>query len=213
MSNTKKKLAVLVSGSGTNFQAIINAIKSGDLPDTEISVVISNKKEAYALKRAETENIKNIFVNPKDFSSNTDFDKKLVGIISDYHVDLIVLAGYTKILTSFFVNTFSNKIINIHPALLPDFGGKGMYGHKVHEAVLKSGIKESGCTIHFVTTEVDTGPIIAQKKVPVIENDNVETLSKRILKEEHKLLVEAINKVLSISRHCEEQSDEAISKT
>ena len=196
MSNTKKKLAVLVSGSGTNFQAIIDAIKSRDLPDTEISIIISNKKEAYALKRAETENIKNIFVNPKDFSSNTDFDKKLVEIISNCHIDLIVLAGYTKILTSFFVNTFSNKIINIHPALLPDFGGRGMYGEKVHEAVLKSGIKESGCTVHFVTTKVDTGPIIAQKKVPVIENDNVETLSKRILKEEHKLLVEAINKVL-----------------
>ncbi|MBI2995234.1 MAG: phosphoribosylglycinamide formyltransferase [Candidatus Melainabacteria bacterium] len=196
MADKKKKLAVLVSGSGTNLQAIINAVKSGELEDTKISIVISNKQDAYALKRAENENIENIFLNPKDFKTNIAFDKKLVEIISSYEIDLIVLAGYTKILTEVFVNAFPKKIINIHPALLPDFGGKGMYGKYVHEAVLKSRVKQSGCTVHFVTSDVDAGPIILQKKVPVLDSDTAETLSHRILEEEHKLLVEAIRKIL-----------------
>lgn len=196
MANTKKKLAVLASGSGTNLQAIINAIKSGELKNTGISIVVSNKQDAYALKRAEDENIFNIFINPKNFETNIAFDKKLVEIINNYKVDLIVLAGYTKILTEVFVNAFPKKIINIHPALLPDFGGKGMYGKYVHEAVLKSGAKQSGCTVHFVTKDVDAGPIILQKRVPVLDSDTVETLSHRILEEEHKTLVEAIDKVI-----------------
>ena len=184
----KKKLAVLVSGTGTNLQAIIDAIKNGDLIDTEIVVVISNKKDAYALERAKNEGIKTFFC---------ESDGKLIELINAYKVDLIVLAGYTRILTEQFVNAFPNKIINVHPALLPDFGGKGMYGHKVHEAVLKSRVKESGCTVHFVTLKVDSGPIIAQRKVPVMPDDTVETLSKRILVEEHDLLVESIKKILS----------------
>lgn len=191
-----KRLAVLVSGSGTNLQAIIDAIKSGGLKNTEISIVISNKSDAYALKRAKSEGIRDIFFNPKDFKNNIEYDKKLVEIIKKHEVDLIVLAGFTKILTEEFVSQFPNMIINIHPALLPSFGGKGMYGERVHKAVLDSGVKKSGCTVHFVTKEVDSGPIIAQKKVLVLENDTVETLQKRILEEEHKLLIEAINKVL-----------------
>ena len=196
MAILNKKIAVLVSGSGTNLQAIIDAIKTGCLRNTEISIVISNKKDAYALKRAQSEEIENLFLNPKGFSNNSEYDKKLVEIISNYHVDLIVLAGYIKILTEVFVNSFPNKIINIHPALLPNFGGKGMYGEKVHEAVLKSGAQESGCTAHFVTSEVDAGPIIAQRKVPVLPDDTAESLSKRVLAEEHKLLVNTIKKVL-----------------
>ena len=191
-----KKLAVLVSGSGTNLQAIIDAIKNGSLKNTEISVVISNKKDAYALIRAEKEGIKNLFLDPKQFVTNTDFDKKLVEMFNELRVDLVVMAGYLKILTEVIVNAFPKKIINIHPALLPGFGGKGMYGHRVHEAVLKSRVKESGCTVHFVTCNVDMGPIIGQKKVPVLPDDTVQTLAKRILPEEHKLLVESINKVL-----------------
>lgn len=198
MANTKKKLAVLVSGSGTNLQAIIDAIKSNQLKNVEIAIVISNKKDAFVLKRAENEGIPFLFVNPKEFLSNVEFDKKLVQVISDYSADLIVLAGYTKILTSSFINAFQNKIINIHPALLPDFGGKGMYGLKVHEAVLKSGVKESGCTVHFVTPEIDAGPIIAQKKVPVLRDDTPEILQKRILQEEHRLLIDAIKKALFV---------------
>lgn len=196
MASMKKKLAVLVSGSGTNLQAIIDAVKSGELENAEISVVISNKKDAYGLKRAEKEGIQSLFIDPKEFSGNIEFDKKLVEVISSYCVDLIVLAGYTKILTRTFVNAFSNKIINIHPALLPDFGGKGMYGLKVHEAVIKSGVKESGCTVHVVTSEIDSGPIIAQKRVLVLPDDTPETLQKRILVQEHKLIVEAVQKVL-----------------
>ena len=192
-----KKIAVLVSGSGTNLQTIIDAIKNGRLNNVDIAAVISNKKDAFALERAKNAGIETVFLNPKDFTSNTDYDKKLIEVISNYKVDLIVLAGYMKILTDNFVNAFKNKIINIHPALLPDFGGKGMYGKNVHEAVLKSGVKESGCTVHFVTTEVDAGPIIVQRKVSVIPGDTVESLSKRILVEEHKLLIEAIDKVLS----------------
>ena len=207
-----KKIAVLVSGLGTNLQTIIDAIKNGRLNNVDIAAVISNKKDAFALERAKNAGIETVFLNPKDFTSNTDYDKKLIEVISNYKVDLIVLAGYMKILTDNFVNAFKNKIINIHPALLPDFGGKGMYGKNVHEAVLKSGVKESGCTVHFVTTEVDAGPIIVQRKVSVIPGDTVESLSKRILVEEHKLLIKAINKVLSPLRHCEERSDEAISK-
>lgn len=196
MTDRKKKLAVLVSGTGTNLQAIIDAIKTGELADTEISIVISSKKEAFALSRAEIAGIKTLFLNPADFKNNIEFDKKLAETIQKYNVDLIILAGYMKILSEIFINTFKNKIINIHPALLPNFGGKGMYGKKVHESVLKSGVKESGCTSHFAINEVDAGPIIDQIKVPVLEGDTVETLSNRILKEEHKLLVRSIKKVL-----------------
>src|SRR3989338_4657867 len=202
MPSKKKKIAVLVSGSGTNLQAIIDAVKSGILANTEISIVISSKKDAFALKRAEMAEFENIFLTPADFPDNNEFDKKLIEIISNYSVDLIVLAGYMRILTNEFINSFPNKIINIHPALLPDFGGKGMYGHKVHKAVLKSKVKESGCTVHYVIPEVDAGPIILQKTVAVLENDTVDSLSKRILSEEHKLLIEAIKKVLMDSHHC-----------
>ena len=187
---------MLVSGSGSNLQAIIDAISNKTL-DAKIEIVISNKKDPYALQRAQKAGIKTAFINPLEFTDNTDFDKKLIEIIAPLKIDLIVLAGYTRILTDYFAGSFQNKIINIHPALLPNFGGRGMYGKKVHEAVLKSGAKESGCTVHFVTNEVDLGPIILQKKVPVMPGDTVETLSKRILEKEHELLVEAIEKVFS----------------
>lgn len=191
-----KKLAVLVSGSGSNLQAIIDAIKNSILKEVEIAIVISNKKDALALTRAQTAGIKSIFLNPKDFKNNTDYEKELIDLIKSYNVDLIVLAGYLRILGRNFVNAFLNKIINIHPALLPDFGGKGMYGEKVHEAVIKSGTKESGCTVHFVTSNIDAGPIIAQRKVSVLETDTPKSLAKRVLKEEHKLLIETIRKIL-----------------
>ncbi len=189
---------MLVSGFGTNLQAIIDAVKTGRLSYLDIAVVISNKKDIFALERGKNAGIETVFLDPKNFTNSIDYDKKLIEMIGNYNVDLIVLAGYMRVLTEDFVNAFKNKIINIHPALLPDFGGKGMYGKNVHEAVLKSGVKESGCTVHFVTTEVDSGPIIAQRKVSVIPGDTVESLSKRILNEEHKLLIEAIEKILVI---------------
>ena len=213
MPEIKKRIAVLASGSGTNLQAIINAVETGKLDYIYVAIVISNKKDAFALERAKSAGVKTVFVDPKEFKSNEEYDKRLIEVICNYNVDLIVLAGYMKILTESFINAFKNKIINIHPALLPDFGGKGMYGKNVHEAVLKSGVKESGCTVHFVTTEVDAGPVIAQRRVPVIPGDTTNSLSKRILKEEHKLLIEAIEKVFNFPRHCEEarSADEAIS--
>ena len=201
MQELKKKIIVLVSGSGTNLQAVIDAIKTNEIENVEISMVISNKQDAFALKRAEKEGIPTCFINPKEFSDNTQYDKKLTEIISKYNPDLIILAGYTRILTNQFINSFKNKIINIHPSLLPAFGGKGMYGQKVHEAVLKSKVKESGCTVHLVTENLDAGPVIAQKKVPVADSDTVKTLSERVLKEEHKLLVEAIKKIIFSSHH------------
>ncbi len=187
-----KNLAVLASGSGSNLQAIITAIKDGILKDTKISVVISNKDSAFALERARNNSIEAIFLNPKILSSNEEYDKKIVEILNNKNIDLIILAGYLKILTESLVNAYKNKIINIHPALLPAFGGKGMYGKKVHSAVIESGIKESGCTVHYVTLGIDEGPIICQKKVPVLPNDTVDTLAERVLTEEHKLIVEGI---------------------
>ncbi|MBI3308627.1 MAG: phosphoribosylglycinamide formyltransferase [Candidatus Melainabacteria bacterium] len=197
MENTHKRLAVLVSGSGTNLQAIIDAIKDRSLPNTEIAIVISNKQDAYALKRAENNDIPSIFLDPKQYKSKEEYDQKLAEVIKEQNIDLIVLAGYIRILTQSFIQAFDkDKIINIHPALLPKYGGKGMYGNNVHKAVLENNEKESGCTIHYVTHEVDAGPIIAHEKVPVYENDTIESLSKRIRVKEHKLLVKAINTVL-----------------
>jgi len=191
-----KKLAVLVSGTGTNLQALIDAVNNKEIKNTEISIVISNSKNAYALTRASNANLKTLFLDPKDFAANIEYDKKLIEILSAYNVDLIILAGYLRILSEVFVNRFSKKIINIHPALLPKFSGKGMYGKKVHDAVLKNKEKESGCTVHFVTSEIDTGPIVSQVKVPVLESDTVEVLQERVLKQEHKLLVESVKKIL-----------------
>lgn len=194
----KKRLAVLASGSGSNLQAIIDAIKNKDLQDLEISIIISNKKDAFALQRGLENNIESVFLDPKSFSSNEDFDKRIVEILIDKKIDLVVLAGYLKILTEVFINNFKNKIINIHPSLLPAFGGKGMYGKKVHEAVIASKAKESGCTVHYVTLGIDEGPTIAQKKVTVLENDTVDTLATRVLEQEHKLIIEGIKKALCL---------------
>lgn len=188
----KKKLAVLASGSGSNLQAIIDSIKNKELEDAELSTVISNKENAFALERAKNNNIDYIFLDPKSFSTNEDFDKKIVEILKTKKIDLVILAGYLKILTNSFINAFENKIINIHPSLLPAFGGKGMYGKKVHEEVIKNKVKESGCTVHYVTLGIDEGPIICQKKIPVLPNDTVDTLAAKILKEEHYLIVEGI---------------------
>lgn len=196
MNHLKKKIAVLVSGSGTNLQAIIDGIRTNEIKSTEISIVLSNKQDILALKRAEKEGITTQFINPKDFIDNIQYDKKLIEIISKYNPDLIILAGYTRVLTNTFINQFKDKIINIHPSLLPAFGGKGMYGQKVHEAVLKSKAKESGCTVHYVTEDVDAGPIINQVKVPIFDSDTVQTLSERVLNKEHKLLVNSIKQIL-----------------
>ncbi len=186
------RVAVLVSGYGTNLQSIIDAVKNGYLK-VEISSVISDR-ECYALKRAEENNIKTFCLDRKD----KDFQQKLLDILQK-NADLIVCAGFLSIIGKKIVEKFKNKIINVHPALLPSFGGKGMYGEKVHKKVLEYGVKISGCTVHFVDENVDCGPIIFQYAVPVIEDDDVGSLSKRIQIFEHQLLVEAI-RLISLNK-------------
>lgn len=182
-------IAVLVSGGGTNLQAIIDDITSGYLKNVNIKWVISDVKDAYALERARKHNINTLILDKKVYREN--LSKAIYDRLKD-EVDLIVLAGFLSIITSPLVEEFKNKIINIHPSLIPSFCGKGMYGLKVHEAAIKYGVKISGCTVHFVDENTDTGAIILQKSVPVLEDDTAKILQSRILKEEHKALCEAI---------------------
>ncbi|MEO0091673.1 MAG: phosphoribosylglycinamide formyltransferase [candidate division WOR-3 bacterium] len=183
------KLGVLVSGSGTNLQAIIDASEKKEIPAV-VSVVISNKKEAYALERARKHNIPAIFINHKDYPNRELFEQALIKELDARKVDLVCLAGFLRVLTPFFVNHYKMRIMNIHPALLPV--AKGLYGEYVHKAVLDSGAKFSGCTVHFVTEDVDGGPIIVQRVVPVDDDDTVHTLAERVLQQEHIAYPEAI---------------------
>ncbi|MEL9998804.1 MAG: phosphoribosylglycinamide formyltransferase [Thermoplasmata archaeon] len=183
-------LGVLVSGRGTNLQAIIDASKENKIK-SKVVIVISNKKDAYALLRAEKEGISNLFISPKN-KSPEEYDMEVVKELKNHNVELVILAGYLKILTPKFIREYEDKIINVHPALLPSFGGKGFYGEHVHRAVIEAGCKISGCTVHFVREEIDKGPIIVQKCVNVLDNDTPETLAERILPYEHESIVEAI---------------------
>ncbi len=183
------KLVVLVSGRGTNLQAIIDAIKERKL-NVKIVAVISNKKKAYALKRAEENGIEAIYLPVKKGETREEYDKRLAKVIDEKNPNLIVLAGFMRILSPWFVGRYRNKIINIHPALLPSFAG--LCGEHVHKAVLDYGCKISGCTVHFVDEEVDHGPIIVQKCVEVKDDDTPESLAARVLEKEHEALVEAI---------------------
>lgn len=188
----KKKIAVLVSGSGSNLQSIIDNVENGNL-NCEITYVIADR-ECYGLQRAEKYGIETLLLDRKIIDNklaNEIIDSTLERCKTDY----IVLAGYLSILTEKFIKKWDKRVINIHPSLLPKFGGKGMYGIKVHEAVIKAGEKESGCTVHFVTNEIDAGEIIANVKVPVLEDDTPETLQKRVLEQEHKLLIKGIKKI------------------
>ncbi len=189
--SSKLRLGVLASGRGTNFFALLKAIKSGNL-DAEAKVVISNKKRAGVLSIAEQNQIPGIFVSPKEFFNPDEYDIQLLNIFDKYGVDFIVLAGYLKLLSKGLVQKYRNRIINIHPALLPSFGGKGMYGHFVHHAVIERGCKVSGVTVHLVDEIYDHGPIILQRCVPVLENDTPESLAARVLEHEHKVFAEAL---------------------
>jgi len=183
------KMVVLVSGRGTNLQAIIDAIKERKI-DGKIVAVISNRKKAYALERAKREGIPTYYLPARKNETREEYDRRLNEIIEPLNPDLIVLAGFLRILSPWFVNKYRNKIINIHPALLPSFAG--LYGEHVHKAVLEYGCKVSGCTVHFVDDKVDHGPIIIQKCVEVKDDDTVESLAARVLEREHESLVEAI---------------------
>ena len=195
MSNkNKKRIAVLVSGGGSNLQSIIDNIEQGNL-NCEISYVIADRK-CHGLERAEKHGIKNILLDRKVLKEKLSDEISNVLENDDEKTDYIVLAGYLSILSPEFIKKWSRKIINIHPSLLPKFGGKGMYGMNVHRAVIEAKETESGCTIHFVDTGVDTGEIILQIKVPVLSDDTPEVLQKRVLKKEHVLLIEGIKRLL-----------------
>lgn len=182
------KIAVLVSGGGTNLQSIIDAVKVGEL-DCKIEMVISSKSYVYALERAKEAGIDTYVVSKKEYGEN---QSNRILELTEGKVDLIVLAGYLSILDGEILDKFKNRIINIHPSLIPSFCGPKMYGIHVHEAAIKKGVKVSGCTVHFVNNEVDGGAIILQEAVPVYFEDSAEDLQKRILVKEHLLLPRAI---------------------
>lgn len=189
----KTKIAVLVSGGGTNLQALIDAQARGELGGGEIAAVISSNSGAYALERAKNAGIPGYVLPRKEFDSNRAMTVALVDKLKALEIDLVVLAGCMIIFTEELVQAFPNAIMNVHPALIPAFCGKGFYGLHVHEAVLAYGVKLSGATVHFVNEECDGGPIIAQKAVPVLEGDTPETLQKRIMEQaEWKLLPQAV---------------------
>lgn len=177
------RVAVLVSGGGTNLQAIIDSIAKGSITNTEIAVVISNNKNAYALERANNAGIDSVCVSPKDFENRELFNDTLIAKIDEYNVDLIVLAGCLVVLPKKLIDKYEGKIINIHPSLIPAFCGTGFYGLKVHEEALKRGVKVTGATCHFVDAGTDTGPIIYQKTVEVLEDDTPEVLQKRVMEQ------------------------------
>lgn len=177
------KIGVLVSGGGTNLQAIIDKIESGYIPNSQIVTIVSNKKEAYAVERAKSHNIEAVVISKKQFESNELFNKALISHFISRNVDLIVLAGFLSILDSSFIKAYKNRIINIHPSLIPSFCGTGFYGLNVHKAVIEKGVKITGATVHFVDEGTDTGPIIAQKAVEVKEDDTPESLQQRVMEE------------------------------
>ena len=185
------KIAVLISGSGSNLQAIIDEIEKGNIKG-KIEIVISNNKNSYGLQRAKKHNIEAIYLSKEDYPSADDFDEEIIKKLKAKEIDLVVLAGYLKILTTKFIKTFENRIINIHPSLIPAFAGEGYYGHHVHQAAVKKGVKYSGATVHFVNEEVDGGYIIEQETVKVLFDDTAETLAKKVLEVEHKILVKVV---------------------
>jgi phosphoribosylglycinamide formyltransferase-1 len=186
------RIAVLASGGGTNLQALIDAWKTNQFPHAMLTLVASDQAEARALQRAQAAGISPLFVDPALFSDRAAYDQELLRQMQAQQIDLVCLAGFMRILSSVFVRQFPLRILNIHPALLPAFGGQGMYGHHVHEAVIRSGAKYSGCTVHFVDEGTDTGPIVLQSAVPVLDSDTPESLAERILIEEHRLFPRAV---------------------
>ncbi len=184
------RIGVLASGGGTNLQAIIDSCESGEI-DGDVVVVISNISDAGALERARKHSIP-AFAFPHKGLTREQHEADIIQCLEQHKVDLVCLAGYLRMLTPILINKYAGRMMNTHPALLPSFGGKGMHGLHVHQAVLDYGCKVSGCTIHFVTLDVDGGPIILQKTVPVLEGDTAETLQERVLREEHKLYPRAV---------------------
>ncbi len=188
------KLAVLVSGGGTNLQAIMDAIDAGTITNAKIEVVISNNANAYALERAKGKGIKAVCISPKDYPDRAEFNRDFLAKLDVYGVDLVVLAGFLVVIPQEMIAKYRNRIINIHPSLIPAFCGTGFYGLKVHEGALARGVKLTGATVHFVDEGTDTGPIILQKAVAVEEGDTPEILQRRVMEQaEWKILPQAID--------------------
>lgn len=182
-----RKIAVLASGNGTNLQALIDAINTGFIKNAEINVVISNRKQAYALERARNNDIEALWINSKEFFDCDEYNERILSELKSRGIDLVLLAGYMKVLNWKFARDFEGRIMNVHPSLIPAFCGKGFYGNRVHEAVLASGVKITGATVHFVDEGIDTGPIILQKAIMVRPDETVESLKERVLEVEHRL--------------------------
>lgn len=188
------KIAVCVSGGGTNLQAIMDAIDNGTITNTKIAVVVANNQNAYALERAKQHGIEAICVSPKSYKTREQFNEALLATIDSYEVDLIVLAGFLVVIPEKMIQKYRNRIINIHPSLIPSFCGTGYYGLKVHEGVLARGVKVTGATCHFVDEGTDTGPIILQKAVEVQQDDTPQTLQRRVMEEaEWQIMPKAID--------------------
>lgn len=190
-----KHIVVFASGSGTNFQAIIDAVQSGQL-QAEISGLITDRNEIEALERARSNDIDTRILPPSEFASPPEYRNAMLQQLERWEPDLIVLAGYLRKVPDAVLDRYPGRIINIHPALLPRYGGKGFYGLRVHRAVLENGDRESGCTVHIVTPEYDRGPILAQEHVPVEPDDTPESLAARVLEQEHRLLPQVIRDLL-----------------
>jgi len=188
------KIAVFASGGGSNFKSLISSI---DKTIGDIKLLVSNKKDAFALNIAKNSNIETIYVRRSEFSSDDEYDEFVVKKLEEKNIKLILLAGYLRILTPVILSRFESRIINIHPSFLPDFGGKGMYGMKVHEAVIASGVRKTGCTVHLVNEKIDAGRILAQTSVQISDNDTPQSLAAKVLAEEHKLFPKTVNKFLT----------------
>lgn len=186
-----KKIAVLLSGGGSNLQSLIDSQKVGYFKG-EIKLVISNNKNAFGLERASNNNIEAIYLNKEDYPNNEQYDRQILSLFKQYKIDLVVLAGYLRYVTPVLLEAYPNRIINIHPSLLPAFGGKNFYGSKVHEAVYQRGAKISGATVHFVDEGQDTGPIIIQESLPLDQDWQPEEIGQAVLKIEHKILPLAV---------------------
>lgn len=192
MENNKTKIAVLVSGGGTNLQALIDAEQKGIIKSGTIALVVSNNHNAYALKRAENANIPSAVVSKKELGSQEAFEEKMLEVLKDNGIEMIVLAGFMNILTARFIKEYENRIINVHPSLIPSFCGKGFYGLRVHEAALEYGVKVTGATVHFVNEIPDGGKIILQKSVAIKNGDTPEALQIRVMQQaEWKILPRA----------------------
>ena len=190
------RVGVMVSGGGTNLQAILDAVEEGRITNAEIEVVISNNPGAYALERAKNHGIEAVCMSPKDYETRDDFNRAFLEKVDEYHLDLIVLAGFLVKIPEAMVEKYEHRIINIHPSLIPSFCGKGYYGLKVHEAALAYGVKVTGATVHYVDGGMDTGPIILQKAVEVQENDTPELLQRRVMEQaEWVILPKAIDMI------------------